>query len=126
MEAGVYEAVLNREYRNRRKRMKRIRQLRRRCFLVFLTAALVLILAVSYHAILSEATSDKTISYKYYTSIEIAWGETLWSLAEEYAGEEYASTDDYVYEVMEINHLREETLTAGQYLVVPYYSSEFK
>lgn len=127
MDARAYEAVLNREYRNRKRHARRVRQIRRRCFLVVLTAMLTILLTVSYRAILSEATAhDKEITYKYYTSIEVPYGSTLWSIAEEYAGEEYASVKDYVHEVMEINHLPEETITAGQYLVVPYYSSELK
>ncbi len=127
MNSKAYEELLLRDYRNRQKRMLRIRQLHRRIFLVVLTVVLVLLLTVSYHAILSEATAkDKDISYKYYTSIEIQYGDSLWSLAKEYAGEEYASAEDYVHEVMQINHLREENLIAGQYLIIPYYSNIFK
>lgn len=127
MEARTYENILLREYRNKKRHEFRIRQLRRRFFLVILTVVLILLLTVSYHAILSEATTkDKEISYKYYTSIEIQYGDSLWTLAGEYAGEEYKSAEDYVHEVMQINHLREENLIAGQYLIVPYYSKIFK
>ncbi len=127
MDLRAYEELLLREYRNKQKRMLRIRQLHRRIFLVVLTAVLVLLLTVSYHAILSEATTnDKDISFKYYTSIEIQHGDSLWTLAKEYAGEEYASAEDYIHEVMQINHMREETLIAGQYLIIPYYSNIFK
>lgn len=126
MDERVYEAFLNSEYRKQKNKMKRLRHFRRQCFLVLLTVLLILFLTVSYHAILSKATTGENISYKYYTSIEIAYGESLWSIANKYAGEEYASAEDYVHEVMKINHLQEETLIAGQYLVVPYYSTEFK
>lgn len=127
MDASTYEAILNREYRNKLRKARRVRQLRRRCILFALALVLTFVLAISYHAILSEATSsDKEVSYKYYTSIEVPYGASLWSIAEEYAGEEYASAKEYVHEVMEINHLREENITAGQYLVVPYYSTELK
>lgn len=127
MDAGVYEALVRSEYRRQRNRARRMKQLRRQCALVVITVFLVAVLAFSYHAILSKASSGTDdIKFKYYTSIEVAYGESLWSIAEEYEGEEYASTQDYIHEVMEINHLQEETLTAGQYLVVPYYSSEFK
>ncbi len=126
MDERVYEAFLNSEYRKQKNKMKRLRHFRRQCFLVLLTVLLILFLTVSYHAILSKATTGENVSYKYYTSIEIAYGESLWSIADKYAGEEYASAEDYVHEVMKINHLQEEVPIAGQYLVVPYYSTEFK
>lgn len=126
MDERVYEAFLNSEYRKQRNKMKRLRHFRRQCFLVLLTVLLILFLTVSYHAILSKATSNEPVSYKYYTSIEIVYGDSLWSIADRYAGEEYAAKDDYVHEVMKINHLQEESLIAGQYLVIPYYSTEFK
>lgn len=127
MDRRVYEAVLNSEYRSRRYHERRVRQLRRRGFMLFLTIFLVLALAISYHAILSEATSGtEDITYKYYTSIEVKYGESLWTIAEEYASEEYDSINDYIYEVMKINHLKEENISAGQFLIIPYYSAVFK
>lgn len=127
MDRRVYEAVLNSEYRSRRYHERRVRQLRRRGFMLVLTILLVLALAISYHAILSEATSGtEDITYKYYTSIEVKYGESLWTIAEEYAGEEYDSINDYIYEVMKINHLKEENISAGQFLIIPYYSAVFK
>lgn len=126
MDERVYEAFLNSEYRKQRNKEKRLRHFRRQCFLVLLTVFLILFLTVSYHAILSKATSDDTVSYKYYTSIEIVYGDSLRSIADRYAGKEYATVEDYVHEVMAINHLQEESLIAGQYLIVPYYSTEFK
>lgn len=127
MDIRAYEAVLNREEKNRIRKAKRVRQLRRRFFMAILTVVLVVVLAVSYHAFLSEAnTGDKEISFKYYTSIEVSYGDTLWSIADEYACAEYNSLNDYVEEVMQINHLKEESIIAGQYLIIPYYSNEFK
>lgn len=127
MDRRVYEAVLNSEYRSRRYHERRVRQLRRRGFMLVLTIILVLTLAVSYHAILSEATSGTEVeNYKYYTSIEVKYGDSLWTIAQEYVSEEYDSIDEYIDEVMEINHLKEEKISAGQYLIVPYYSAVFK
>ena len=127
MDIRAYEAVLNREERNRMRKAKRVRQLRRRFFMAIMTVVLVLVLAVSYHAFLSEAnTGEKEISYKYYTSIEVSYGETLWTIADEYACAQYDSLNDYVDEVMQINHLKEELIIAGQYLIIPYYSTVLK
>ena len=121
------DAIAYSEYRIERNRIRRIRHFRRQCFLVALAAALVLIFTLSYHAIVSNATeADAEVSYKYYKSIEISYGDSLWAIADTYAGEQYASAKDYIEEVMHINHLSDDTLIAGQYLIVPYYSTEFK
>lgn len=127
MDACVYDALERSAYRSRRNRIRRMRVIRRRLLMVILTIILVLILSLSYHAILSEAnTGDKEIKYKYYTSIEIQYGESLWSIAEEHKGDDYASVNDYIHEVMKINHLKDDNVSAGQYLVIPYFSTEFK
>ena len=64
-------------------------------------------------------------SYKYYTSIQIQSGETLWSIASTYMTEEYPSIDAYIEEVCSINHIAADEIHAGQYLTVPYYSDVY-
>ncbi|MDO4622010.1 MAG: LysM peptidoglycan-binding domain-containing protein, partial [Eubacteriales bacterium] len=56
----------------------------------------------------------------------VSSGDTLWSIAEENMTEEYAEVDDYINEVVQINHLTSEYLRPGQNLTVPYYSTEYK
>ncbi len=127
MSESIYEAVLKSEDRSRRYKERRKRQLRRRFLMAVGAAFLTAFLALSYHAILSEAKEKAEASYKYYTSIEIPYGATLWEIAQTYRTEEYESAEDYIHEVMEINHLQDESvLKAGNYLIVPYYSSELK
>ena len=127
MNTAAYEAYIRSEYRRERNRARRIKQFRSQCFMVILTIVLIIVLVVSYHAILYHASSDTgEVSYKYYTNIEIAYDDTLWSIPEEYAGEEYGSCQEYISEVMAINHLPDESITAGRYLIVPYYSTQYK
>ena len=74
----------------------------------------------------SAHTADAEQSYKYYTSISVAYGDTLTSIAGEYMDEHY-TLEEYISEVRQINHLSEDaSIDAGSYLVVPYYSSEWK
>ncbi|MGN1313567.1 MAG: LysM peptidoglycan-binding domain-containing protein [Lachnospiraceae bacterium] len=68
---------------------------------------------------------DKPQIYKYYTNIEIQYGETLWDIASRYCGDSYLNYDAYINEVMIINRMAEPKLTAGSYLIVPYFSTEF-
>ncbi len=116
---------LSRE-RSRRYRIKRARQIRNRCFITVFTILLIALLSMTYKTFVSEAKDSASIAYKYYTSIEIAYGETLWDIAEDYAGDEYDSLDKYIEEVKTINHLSDDTICAGAHLIVPYFSSVVK
>ena len=68
----------------------------------------------------SDKASD-TGRTKYFRSIEVQEGDTLWSIAEEYMTEEYSSVSDYIDDVKEINGFSQDTIYAGYYLVVPFY-----
>lgn len=118
-----YESAL----RQRRNAIRRKREMKKHMFMFLLGIICVLFLSFSYQAIVSNADeSVADVSYKYYTSIMIESGDTLWTLAEEYGDDiHYDSVSDYINEVMQINHLNTEQINAGEYLIVPYYSTEF-
>lgn len=61
---------------------------------------------------------------KFYKSIEIKEGDTLWAIAKEYRGDDYNSIYDYINEVMSINGLTSDQIHAGQYLTVAYYDTQ--
>lgn len=61
---------------------------------------------------------------KYYTSIEIQKGDSLWSIAEEYLENSGMTVAQYVKELKNINGLKEDTIHSGQYLAVMYFSSD--
>ena len=61
-----------------------------------------------------------TIMQKYYTSIEIKDGDSLWTLAEEY-GKRYADPREFITEVRSINQLKGDHITAGANLMIPVY-----
>lgn len=64
------------------------------------------------------------VSYKYYTSIQIQTGDTLWEIAEEYYTDDYKDMNVYIEEICNINHISQNEIHAGEYLTVPYYSPE--
>lgn len=117
----------DRDLRNYWRKRKRQREVRRIFVLAGIAVVLVLGFALSYHALLSHANTEiENISYKYFTSIQVEPGDTLWSLADKYADQEhYTSRDQYIAEVMAMNHMSGEELSAGSYLILPYYSPEF-
>lgn len=60
-------------------------------------------------------------SYKYYTSIAIGNGDTLWSIASEHMTPEYDKIEDYIQEIRSLNHLYGDGICAGEYLTIPRY-----
>ena len=65
---------------------------------------------------------EKARIHKYYTSIQLRQGDSLWELAGDYASTDQ-SEQEFIDEVCEVNGISESNiLHSGQYVVVPYYS----
>lgn len=56
----------------------------------------------------------------YFTSIRIEEGDTLWSIADEYADDLDMSLDEYIRDLRLMNHLEGDTIHVGRYLTVMY------
>ena len=120
--------MTDRELRLYKRQLRRKQQIRRKIFTMIATICVIVFCAVSYHGIRSLASSgDDQLKFKYYTQVTVAYGETLWDLSDNYIDyEEYKDKTEYIEEVQSINHLVEEdTIRAGQTLIVPYYSYDF-
>ena len=68
----------------------------------------------------------RSIVHKYYTSIEVAQGDSLWSIAREYTAGTNIKVFDYMDEVKRLNQLPNDTIHEGGNLVISYYSTEEK
>ena len=113
-----------RTYRKNRRMQRARRRMMVFGAVVLLTGLLVSALsAIQVHGGTSE---EEPRRYKYFTSVFVERDDTLWDLATEYRTEEYADVREYVDEVMHINHLTDEQLQYGDWITVPYYSSELK
>ncbi len=119
--------IRERDLRNYQRKLRRQKEIRRMFILMGIAVVLVMFFTLSYHVLLTHAnTGLEDVFYKYYTSVQIEPGDTLWSLADKYADcEHYASQEQYITEVMNMNHLTGEDICAGNYLIIPYYSTEF-
>ena len=73
-----------------------------------------------------ENVTEEPASYKYYTTVTVAVGETLWDIAKEYNSDEFGGIQNYIREVKSINHISGDRICAGDALTVPYYSGEYK
>ncbi len=118
------DRVIERRIRNNK--IRRTRQLRRRISISVFSIVLAAFLATWGFSVSSSAKDgSEAIEMKYYTSITVSGGDTLWSIANEYMGEHYKSADQYIAEVMSMNGLSDETICAGQHLIIPYFSADY-
>ena len=99
---------------------------RRWIFVVAAAAVLIFLLGffVGVNNMNEVEARDYRQNQKYYTSVEVEEGDTLWSISEEYMTSEYNDRNEYMNEVCAINHISADEIHAGQYIVVPYYSAE--
>jgi len=106
--------------RNRREEKKKV------VLFGLVTFLLVFMIGLTCGSFLSKAKeADISTSKKYYTSIEIKPGDTLWELAEAYMDDHYDSKESYIAEVLTINSIKsEDHIVSGQYIILPYYDSQ--
>lgn len=108
--------------------LRRGAQVHRNILFALLTTIFVLFCMLIGSSIASSGQSKaaQNASYKYYTSIEIEKGDTLWDIAQQHITPEYANIQAYVDEIKEINNLGDDEIHSGQYLMIPYFSEEKK
>ena len=94
--------------------------------LLLLLATLLLMFVFAW--VLSEKTNISQVKsssveepYKYYTSVQVKQGDSLWSIASSYMTAECGEVSAYIDEIKELNHLSNDAIHAGEYLLVPYY-----
>lgn len=85
---------------------------------VFVSLAVAGLISVCGTTSASAAPEHEPV--RYYTSIHIEQGDTLWDIAQQYKLET-ESTQDYIDEVMEMNQLSSDQITAGKSLMIYYY-----
>ncbi len=112
-----------------RLRAKRKKQVAKQKMMLLLAITLVITIgSIAYGTIFSTAKDPATDipQYKYYKSITIEQGDSLWSIANEYRTDAYKSAQEYIDEVKQINGLSSETIHEGQHLLIVYYDTEIR
>ena len=97
----------------------------RRFRVLVITFCFISIISLSLTSVV-KANGDKKNTYKYYTSVQIGAGDTLWSIANEYVSGTSLSVNDYIKEIKRLNNLSSDNITSGQKIMVFYVSSEYK
>lgn len=116
------------ERRIRNNKLRRRRQLRRHIAVCLMTLFLAAGFSVLFFGFKSKAQSiPEEVSYKYYKSVTIKSGDTIWDYAEHFADAGYYdSYNSYIEEVRKINALQDDSIQIGQHIILPYYSNEFR
>lgn len=115
-----------RSYRKLQIKRRRQQQIRKHIMLLILSTILVCILSLLLSHSFSKASAPNSETYKYYKSVQISYGDSLWSIANKYIDNHYESVSQYIDEVKVMNCITEDAVKAGNYIIVPYYSDEFQ
>lgn len=89
------------------------------------TAILITILFGSFYTSAHNNRTEEPVNFKYYKSITIEAGDSLWSIAREYRTDDYSSTAEYIEVLKKINHLYDDHIQEGQKLIVAYNDTTF-
>lgn len=119
LKPGMDRSELRARRQAMQKKKQQQEQIRMLAAAILVTAAVVFL--VIYFGSTASARELDSGRVKYYTSIQIHTGDSLWSIAEEYISEEYHSIPEYIEELKRVNHLKNDTIHSGMYLVVSYY-----
>lgn len=98
-------------------------------FLIAGVLTLIFVIALSFgtERFYSDAKAADNIpaEVKYYKSVKIQKGDSLWSIAKEYMNDNYDSVYDYIDELVILNQLEDREINQiqeGDYLTVAYYT----
>ena len=111
-----------------RAKIKRRKQVaKQKMMLLLVTVFIITVGSIVFGSIFSSANNPERnfTQHKYYKSIVIEDGDSLWSIAEDYC-HQYDDTRAYVDELKELNALSSETIHEGQRLLVICYDTEIR
>lgn len=116
--------AVNKNRNKRHSRYNKRRKLKKQ--LTIFAASLFIILAccVVFGNLYSHAYDINSYKDNYYTSITIKQGDTLWSIANEYASDN-DSVQKYVDKIKKINGLKDDNIQSGMKLVVVYDNNQY-
>lgn len=78
----------------------------------------IILLGSSMHAFANSKENQPI--HKFYTSIQVDSGDTLWEIAKQYKPEGI-STKAYVKEISTLNRIDENSICTGNHIVIFYY-----
>lgn len=91
--------------------------------IIIIVISLIVLLNSSVHAFAD--SKDNLPVNKYYTSITIKAGDTLWSIADQYSKDSNMTKEEYIDDIKSINHIGD-SIHSGDNIVIAYYSTDVK
>ena len=101
------------------------RQKKALAIVILVFISLGILLGTSINA-LASSKADVASYNKYYKSVRIESGDTLWTIADDYISDLNIDKQEYIAEICELNNICENEIHAGDYVVVAYYSQDMK
>ena len=92
---------------------------------IFVVVSLGILFGSSINA-LASSKADVASYNKYYKSIRVESGDTLWTIADEYIADLNVDKQEYIDEICTLNSICGDDIQAGDYIIVAYYSQEIK
>jgi cell division protein YceG involved in septum cleavage len=68
--------------------------------------------------------ATKPVSKEDYIEITVSAGDTLWELAEKYNDSHDLSTREFIEWVIDVNHLTDQQIVAGEKIIIPVLKSD--
>ena len=102
--------------------IRRKKRQKRQLLAAFFTFCMIVIISFVVCGFSSNAkTETEDEVCKYYKSVMIEKGDTLWSIASQNMNSGDNDISSYIEEVMRMNGLQDDRITEGMYLVIPYF-----
>ncbi len=117
----------DREYNSFKKKRAAALRMKNNTIKLVIFVVSVLVLTVSIKAITAMASSsDHRAMQKYYHTVSIDFDDTLQSIAEDnFDADHYINVNDYLMEIMDINHISEDSaISGGMIIYIPYYGEK--
>lgn len=107
---------------NKAKRVRTLQLQKQMIAIVSIIVISLLILLGSSISAFANAASREPLQ-KYYKSIQVEAGDTLWTLADNYVVDGYLTKKEFIQEVCRLNHLSNGQIQRGEYIVIVYYAT---
>ena len=127
---NCFDYNLRSEERIRKNKIRRQRIFRRQFAVLMFFITLIIVFGIFIGTtLMTGAQSDEyTPEFKYYTTVTVHEGDTITKIAEKYYSENhYDNMNNYVFEICTLNKIgNKDKVKAGESIIMPYYSTEFK
>ena len=127
---NCFDYNLRSEERIRKNKIRRQRIFRRQFAVLMFFITLIIVFGIFIGTtLMTGAQSDEYApEFKYYTTVTVHEGDTITKIAEKYYSENhYDNMNNYIFEICTLNKIgNKDKVKAGESIIMPYYSTEFK